>query len=508
MSGPKGIDLTELPGIRHVLRQYRVQLFANGPARRAGKALLLHELAAAARRGMPMHLALEANARTLGEWRRHRDEGADTGAHRRHGKLEELLLLPLLLASFIGLVIYLLWATRIVDGERVSRLLAERLLTHVARGLSLSAAMARLRQDWSPDEVAIIRLGEETGQLADALARLGEAEDTLRDFDVGTQGLFYPFLVGALFFNLVLFVQSKVLPKYKDIFAQLGVDLPGATLVFAGLAEALFSNILLLAFTALLLGFLIPMMIFRFLMNGNSAAKELATAFLAATGVVGVLVTVGGAAHNNSLPWWLVLGGIVGGISLVLTLLPSLLGLIEWAVLWLERLWRRVAVIMPLFARGLRLAEEARLLGMLAVALQSGMPEGRALEAAGEHCLTRGRRRRLKSAAGLVDQGRPLADACRAARVFSPLPTARLAFAASRTDVPNLLTEIAADLAVVGRDQTARDMVLAQILLIFMLGLVGLAIALAFYMPLFIIPGAIPYEAHLIPSEVRDSWPA
>jgi type II secretory pathway component PulF len=191
---------------------------------------------------------------------------------------------------------------------------------------------------------------------------------------------------------------------------------------------------------------------------------------------------------------------------LVLTLLPSLLGLIEWAVLWLERLWRRVAVIMPLFARGLRLAEEARLLGMLAVALQSGMPEGRALEAAGEHCLTRGRRRRLKSAAGLVDQGRPLADACRAARVFSPLPTARLAFAASRTDVPNLLTEIAADLAVVGRDQTARDMVLAQILLIFMLGLVGLAIALAFYMPLFIMPGAIPFEAHLIPREVRDSW--
>lgn len=121
------------------------------------------------------------------------------------------------------------------------------------KGLSLSAAMARHARVFPRLIIAIVHVGENTGQLEQSFQQLAEylekEQDTRKRIKAATR---YPsFVVIALV--IAMFVLNLfVIPTFAKMFDQFGVDLPWATRVLIGTSTFFVSYwpLLLLALVA------------------------------------------------------------------------------------------------------------------------------------------------------------------------------------------------------------------------------------------------------------------
>lgn len=118
--------------------------------------------------------------------------------------------------------------------------LLKRLLEQVKAGASLSAAMAREGRVFSTFYLSLVRAGEATGTLADALAQLaGYLERTQAQRAELHSALIYPaFLVVGVLGSLVLLL-AYVVPQFVPVFEDLQVALPLLTQATLWLGEAL-----------------------------------------------------------------------------------------------------------------------------------------------------------------------------------------------------------------------------------------------------------------------------
>ncbi|MDD5712202.1 MAG: type II secretion system F family protein [Smithellaceae bacterium] len=116
---------------------------------------------------------------------------------------------------------------------------ARSLLKSIREGASFSGALEKRRQVFSALYVNMVRAGEAGGVLDAVLERLGEYLESYEEMKSNIiSALIYPAIllfsgVGSI---IILFI--FVLPRFSDIFSDLGANLPLATRVVLGLSAA------------------------------------------------------------------------------------------------------------------------------------------------------------------------------------------------------------------------------------------------------------------------------
>jgi general secretion pathway protein F len=139
------------------------------------------------------------------------------------------------------------------------RAVLERLATVMREGQPLSAALQEFPQAFSPLYVATIRASEKTSDLSDALARYvayaGQLE-AIRKRVVNAS--IYPALLLAVGGLVSLFLLLYVVPRFGNIYAERGGNLPFFSRVLLTWGQAVDKHgVLVLAFIAGMIGFAI-----------------------------------------------------------------------------------------------------------------------------------------------------------------------------------------------------------------------------------------------------------
>ncbi len=111
----------------------------------------------------------------------------------------------------------------------------------LAQGEKISDAMAKKVDVFSPDIIALIRAGEESGRLPEIFRRIGSSQKkTHRILKKLKAGLIYPAVVVALGIGVVITMSFTLVPAMTTLYTSLDSELPAAT---KGMMA--FSNILM-----------------------------------------------------------------------------------------------------------------------------------------------------------------------------------------------------------------------------------------------------------------------
>ncbi len=116
--------------------------------------------------------------------------------------------------------------------------LFEHLRDEVINGKSISQVM-RTMPEFTSYEYHSVEIGEETGQLNEVLNELSlfyAGQIKLKRQIIGT--LSYPMVVIIIAFGAVYFMLTTVVPMFKDIFKQVGGDLPESTKLIIALSNS------------------------------------------------------------------------------------------------------------------------------------------------------------------------------------------------------------------------------------------------------------------------------
>ena len=108
------------------------------------------------------------------------------------------------------------------------------------QGASLTASMEAFREELGDVAIAMIRLGENTGNMAEALSKLAaimqEVCDTYQKFK---NAIRYPITVICAIIIAFTVLMLAVVPKFREIFEQLGAELPMPTKILLGIEYAM-----------------------------------------------------------------------------------------------------------------------------------------------------------------------------------------------------------------------------------------------------------------------------
>ncbi len=130
-------------------------------------------------------------------------------------------------------------------------------------GHSLSSSAEKFRFELGNLTLAMIELGEKTGNMAEALYKLADMlEEIRRNITKFKKAMAYPRNVMIAMAGAFTVLISYVVPQFKEIFAQLGAELPVPTLILLFL-EHLFNTY----GKYLLLGIFIFVYVFKYALN-------------------------------------------------------------------------------------------------------------------------------------------------------------------------------------------------------------------------------------------------
>ncbi len=105
-------------------------------------------------------------------------------------------------------------------------------------GRSFSGALARHTRIFSPLYINIVRVGEESGKLDDALYRLYRYLDADKvTLEKIRSALFYPTTVIVAIVLAITFLMAKVIPQFAEVFAKFNMDLPVQTRIIIAISE-------------------------------------------------------------------------------------------------------------------------------------------------------------------------------------------------------------------------------------------------------------------------------
>lgn len=110
--------------------------------------------------------------------------------------------------------------------------------SRVLAGQTLSSALSRYPQFFSPVFIAMIQIGERGGKLVDTLTLLTKQQE--HDFRLIRRirnALVYPTLILATMIGIVTLMMVFVIPKIAEIYAESTVALPLATRILIGVSE-------------------------------------------------------------------------------------------------------------------------------------------------------------------------------------------------------------------------------------------------------------------------------
>ena len=125
-------------------------------------------------------------------------------------------------------------------------------------GSTMASAMQAHPKVFSELFIAMIHVGENTGQLDDAFKRLSDILELERDTKRRLkQAMRYPMFVVIALLSALMVVNFLVIPKFSAVFNKLGADLPFLTQVLVGTSNFLLNYWYIMLFAVAAAGLLI-----------------------------------------------------------------------------------------------------------------------------------------------------------------------------------------------------------------------------------------------------------
>jgi len=110
----------------------------------------------------------------------------------------------------------------------------------LTQGEKISDAMAKAGDIFTPDIVALIRAGEESGRLPEIFRRLGSSQKkTSRILRKLKSGMIYPAVVTSLGVGVVITMSFTLVPAMTKLYTSLNSELPAATKMMMGFSQIL-----------------------------------------------------------------------------------------------------------------------------------------------------------------------------------------------------------------------------------------------------------------------------
>lgn len=158
-------------------------------------------------------------------------------------KLRDVLLLTLELSDLLSSGMTLGNALHTLTQRKTKRekdAIIGELRDEIVQGSSLSDALAKRPESFSPLYISMVRAGEASGQLSEVLSRLCRHYERVQEAkEKVLTALIYPAIVLVMGAGTMIFAMVFVIPKFSAIFAELGSTLPLPTLIMINLSTGL-----------------------------------------------------------------------------------------------------------------------------------------------------------------------------------------------------------------------------------------------------------------------------
>ncbi|QCD52703.1 type II secretion system F family protein [Campylobacter sp. RM16192] len=174
------------------------------------------------------------------------------------------------------------------------------------QGQSLTDSVSKFRSELGDIVVAMIRLGENTGNMAESLTKLAEILQEVWDNQQKfKKAIRYPIIVICAIAIAFLIIMVYVVPKFKEIFEQLGANLPLPTRILLGIESAL-SNYGLY----ILVGFIATFYSIRYMYRKNDDFRSGADKYMLKVYLIGKIIFFSTMNRFNMIFTELVRSGI------------------------------------------------------------------------------------------------------------------------------------------------------------------------------------------------------
>lgn len=115
---------------------------------------------------------------------------------------------------------------------------------NVERGENFHVSLSYHPRIFPPLVVSIVRAGELSGELDNALEQLAEYLERSADLRRAVySAIAYPVFLLSFLFVVMIFIMLKLVPVFQDTYSQFGVELPFLTQVLIGFSDFIRSNI-------------------------------------------------------------------------------------------------------------------------------------------------------------------------------------------------------------------------------------------------------------------------
>ena len=153
------------------------------------------------------------------------------------------------LATLVDAGLPLLRGLRVLEKQErnanLKKILAE-LATSIEGGSTFSEALAQHPKVFNKLFVNMVKAGELGGVLEVVLKRLAEFSEKAQKIKGKVKAaLFYPVAVLIVAVGIMVLLMCFVVPKFKDVFAGMGVTMPGFTLFVLAVSDVIKNNILM-----------------------------------------------------------------------------------------------------------------------------------------------------------------------------------------------------------------------------------------------------------------------
>ncbi|MDF1878698.1 type II secretion system F family protein [Sulfurimonas sp. SAG-AH-194-C20] len=161
--------------------------------------------------------------------------------------------------------------TEIADAtdDEALKIVFSKLADDINSGHSMSASMENFRYELGNLTIAMVQLGEKTGNLDESLYALADMLEEIRsNITKFKKAMAYPrnvMIAMAVAFSVLL---TYVVPQFKDIFDQLGANLPVPTIILLTLSDLLVNYGLYVIASIILFLF-----IFKYMLNNSQNFK-------------------------------------------------------------------------------------------------------------------------------------------------------------------------------------------------------------------------------------------
>lgn len=171
------------------------------------------------------------------------EEGTGLFGLGRHVSNKDRITFTRQLATLIGAGLPLATSLRTVIEQTQSkpmRIIAEEILTNVEAGKTLYESFALHKEVFNGVYLALIRAGEASGTLDMALKRLADQEE--KDAAMMSKirsALVYPAIILVVIIAVLVFMMTTVVPQVKNLYDDMGEEIPGLTQVLVSISDFL-----------------------------------------------------------------------------------------------------------------------------------------------------------------------------------------------------------------------------------------------------------------------------